>query len=110
MRQNSGAFVDQDFSLDHTVRDREIGVALRLPNSGLLGKGRYYVIVARDRRGQLLETFYEGPGGYPDVPPRPLFVGADSVTARMKSQGRGEWALGSIVAATFGAGLVRRIP
>lgn len=68
------SFTDHDFVRDCRVGRRNIGTALRLPKAGLLGRGRYYVVVVRDDCDRLLETIYEGPGGYPDPPRKPNFV------------------------------------
>jgi len=88
--------VDQDFVPDYSFDECEIGVALRLPKAGILGKGRYYVIVVLDHQGRPVETLYEGPGAYPDPPEKPVFVRADGarVTYDTPDAGRRTFVVG----------------
>ena len=73
------SFVDQDFVADYSLNNCRVGTALRLPRTGILGKARYYVIIVRDNDGHLLETLYEGAGGYPDPPEKPSFLKGEDV-------------------------------
>jgi hypothetical protein len=88
--------VDQDFVADYSFDNCKIGVALRLPRAGILGKGRYYVIIVVDNEGRLVETLYEGPGAYPDAPEKPVFVRADGarVTYDTPEAGRRTFVVG----------------
>lgn len=89
-------FVDQDFVADYSFDECEIGVALRLPKAGILGKGRYYVIIVLDKEGRMAETLFEGPGAYPDPPEKPLFVWAEGarVTYDTPDAGRMTFVIG----------------
>ncbi|REK12936.1 MAG: hypothetical protein DWQ37_09930 [Planctomycetota bacterium] len=71
-------FMYQDFVADHRFSDCEVGVALRLSRAGLLGGDpRRYVVVVRDRQGQIIESLFLGHPSYPDPPAKPVFVCAD---------------------------------
>ncbi len=89
-------FVDLDFVADYSFDECEIGVALRLPKAGILGKGRYYVINVLDKQRRLVETLFEGPGAYPDPPEKPLFVRAEGarVTYDTPNAGRMTFVIG----------------
>lgn len=94
---------DRDFKADHVVGDHEVGTALRLPEEGIFGKARFYVIVVRDKQGRLIDTLYEGPGAYPEVPKRPTFVAASDmqITYQIPDEGERVWefpALGERIA------------
>ena len=96
VKKDLSGYHDTLYLGDYSWSCYEIGTALRLSRAGFFGgKPRHFVIVVRNAKGQVLETLYDGPGGYPDAPKRPSFivVAGDRVTYHVEIDGHKDFSV-----------------